>query len=343
MNSKEIRELKFELTELLQNASVRSLTKDENGRVEEIKRELSNIEKEGDDNMSERKLSNVQEGFVRFLQSGERANNLSYKDNQVVVPKEVLSEVMHIVRENAPLVAQAKVITNVVGDLTLPSLDKMVASYGEEFTAISAQTTGMGGITLKSHLINALAKISNKLINSTPVNVLNEVVVELGMAVADFFNKELINGTKSAGKIEGLIEATQVVTFTTKVSADEVIDAYAMLPKKYADGAIFVCNRAMFGAIKKLKDGAGQYLISFDNGLGYSILGCEICVDDNCPADTAFFVGKEAQAVKIDENLAIQVLRERYADENAVGVKATLYADAKIRDQKAVVKIVKGE
>jgi HK97 family phage major capsid protein len=71
------------------------------------------------------------------------------------------------------------------------------------------------------------------------------------------------------------------------------------------------------------------------------LLGKPVFISDNMPAmatgNMAVVYGDlNGLAVKFSEDINIQVLREKYADEHAVGVIGWLELDAKIADQQKI-------
>ena len=92
-------------------------------------------------------------------------------------------------------------------------------------------------------------------------------------------------------------------------------------------------------AIRKLKDGQNNYLLNrdFNARWGYTLLGKEVYVSDNMPDMAA---GKRAilygdfsgLAVKMTENWEINILREKFATQHALGVYAYLEMDSKIEN-----------
>jgi HK97 family phage major capsid protein len=110
-------------------------------------------------------------------------------------------------------------------------------------------------------------------------------------------------------------------------------------------------SKATRTAIRKLKDGTGNYLLNQDLKArwGYTLLGREVYISENMPDAEA---GKRAiiygdfsgLAVKITENWEINILRERFAIQHALGVYAYLEMDSKIENaQKLTCLTMKAE
>ena len=93
----------------------------------------------------------------------------------------------------------------------------------------------------------------------------------------------------------------------------------------------------------------GRYLLQDDISLpfGKSLLGKPVYVSDNMPeigaGNTVIYYGDmRGLATKFSEDVNIQVLREKYADQHAVGVVGWLEFDAKVEDAQKVARLVMG-
>ena len=103
-----------------------------------------------------------------------------------------------------------------------------------------------------------------------------------------------------------------------------------------------------FTAVKKLKDGNSRYLLQDDvtGDFPYRLLGKPVFLSDNMPTmaagSSAVFYGDcSGLAVNFRENISLEILREKYATQHAVGVVAWFEFDARIMDNQrlAVLKM----
>ena len=120
-----------------------------------------------------------------------------------------------------------------------------------------------------------------------------------------------------------------------------------MIKDQFQDGAIWIMSPSTRTAIRELKDNMGRYMLQDDISLpfGQSLLGKPVFVSDNMPnmgaGNTVVYYGNlKGLATKFAENLNIQVLREKYADQHADGVIAWLELDAKVQDAQQIAKLV---
>lgn len=231
--------------------------------------------------------------------------------------------------------------------VTLPSYDestqKITMAYATEFTALTSSSGKFTSISLGGFLAGALTKISMSLINNSKFDIVSYVIRKMAEAVSEWLENELINGTD--GKIEGVSKVTAAVTAAaaTAITADELIDLQESIPDKLQPGCIWVMSRATRTAIRKLKDGEGNYLLNKDATAkwGYSLFGHDVYVSQSMPDMAAgkravLYLDPTGLAVKVAENPSVQVLREKFADEHAVGVICWMEVDSKVENKQKI-------
>ena len=102
-------------------------------------------------------------------------------------------------------------------------------------------------------------------------------------------------------------------------------------------------------AIRKLKDKDGNYILNKDATAqwGYTLLGKPVYVSDNMPAmksnSKAIYYGDmSGLAVKVSENVSIEILREKFATQHAIGVVGWMEIDSKIENQQKIAVLKMG-
>ena len=102
-------------------------------------------------------------------------------------------------------------------------------------------------------------------------------------------------------------------------------------------------SRATRTAIRKLKDGDGNYLLNKDATAkwGYSLFSHDVYVSQSMPDMAAgkravLYLDPTGLAVKVAENPSVQVLREKFADEHAVGVICWMEVDSKVENKQKI-------
>lgn len=280
--------------------------------------------------------------YIRGEVLQERADiNMTTGDNGAVIPSSIAGKIIKKVHDISPIFQLAERY-NVSGNLSIPYYDEssqqITMAYASEFTDLESTSGKFASIELKGFLAGALSKVSKSLINNSSFDIVPFVINEMAEAVARWIEKELLNGTKD--KIDGLSKVTTLTAAAqAAVTADELIDVQEEIPDVYQADAIWIMSKKTRTAIRKLKDSDGNYILNKDatSRWGYTLFGKDVYTSENMPDMAA---GKRAilygdmsgLAVKISENMNIQVLQEKFATQHAVGIISWIELDAKIQN-----------
>lgn len=285
--------------------------------------------------------------YIRGTYTEERAEtNLDFGTNGAVIPASIANKIIEKVKDVSPIFTLADTY-NVGGNLTIPKYDettqKITMAYADEFTELTSSSGKFASIELKGYLAAALTKVSKKLINNSGFDIVSYVITKMAEAIVEWTEGEMLNGTDE--KIEGISKCTQVVTTegVGVVTSDDLIDLQEEVPDRYQGDCIWVMNRKTRKQIRKLKDADGNYLLNKDltSKWGYTLLGTDVYCSDNMPE---IATGKKAVcygdfsglAMKLSETPEIEVLREKFATQHAVGVIAWMEMDCKIEDEQKI-------
>lgn len=364
-------DLVLEMTNIVEaaKAETRTLTDEEETRYEEIKKEISKIDKTLQVIEEQRTFNNIipakksasEEGleleeraFANYIRGvvETRATNLALGDNGAVIPKTIAQKIIKKVYDISPIY-QLATRYNVKGDLTIPYYDEsssaITTAYATEFTDLESSSGKFLNIELKGYLAGALTKVSKSLLNNSNFDLISFVITAMAESIAKFIEKELLKG--SLNKITGLSTVKQKITAAsaTAVTADELIDVQEMVPDVYQAGAIWIMNKSTRSAIRKLKDNDGNYLLNKDVSAkwGYTLLGKDVYTSENmdeiASEKTSIYYGDmSGLAVKLSEDINIEVLREKYATQHAIGVVGWVELDSKIENEQKIAALVMG-
>jgi HK97 family phage major capsid protein len=286
------------------------------------------------------------EAYIRGTVN-ERANNMTKTDNGAVIPQTIADKIIKKVYDICPILERSTKY-NVKGTLTVPYYDEdttaLTVAYQTEFSPIASNVGQFTSqITLTGFLAGALAKISRSLINNAQFNIVDHVIDIMAEHIARFIEGELLNGTED--KVDGLSTLTNVVTAesASAITADEVVKLHDAIKDRYQSNAIWIMSPATRTALRLLKDEMGRYLLQDDISLpfGTSLLGKPVYVSDNMPEIATgkrviFYGDMKGLATKFSESINVEVLREKYADEHAVGVIGWFEFDAKVEDAQKI-------
>ncbi|KAK9680618.1 Phage capsid family [Popillia japonica] len=142
------------------------------------------------------------------------------------------------------------------------------------------------------------------------------------------------------------IEQSVSVAAVDAITADELIDLQEVIKDAFQRDSIWIMAPSTRTAIRKLKDGNGRYMLQDDinNGFGYSLLGKPVYVSDNMPAmatgaNAIYYGDMSGLAVKFVETLEIQILREHYATQHALGAVGWIEFDSKVENAQKIAQL----
>lgn len=278
----------------------------------------------------------------------EARANLTKTDNGVVIPQTIANKIITKVKDICPILTMATVY-NVKGKLVVPvwgdgdSNENITCAYATEFTDLTSKSGKFTSVELTGYLAGALTKVSKSLVNNSDFDLVTFVIGEMAKAMAEFLEKECIQGT--SGKMTGIMSATQTVTTAsaTAITSDELIDLQDTLPDVFQAKACWIMRKSTRTALRKLKNEEGEYILNKDltTPFGYSLLGKPVYVTDSVDAIEA---GKNVIAygdmsgltIKLAEQVELQVLQEIFAAQHALGVVGWVEADSKITETQKI-------
>lgn len=300
------------------------------------------------------------EAYIRGTALNQRNDvNLVPANNGAVIPTTIANKIIKKVYDICPILEKSSKY-NMKGTLDIPfypaSADTVITvAYHDEFEELTSTNGNFSKITLTGFLAGALSKISRSLINNAAFDIVGFVVDEMAYAIKRFIEKELLIGTPGNGstipaKVLGLSSLTNAITTAAadKITADEVIDLHDAIKDEFQNGAIWIMSPATRTYLRKLKASTGVYLLNDDvsTPFGTSILGKPVYVSDNMPDYTedgkvAIYYGDmSGLATKFSEEINIEVLREKFATQHAVGIVGWFEFDSKVENEQKIAKLV---
>ena len=293
------------------------------------------------------------ENFIRGTVVHERAGELTPATSGSniglggkLIPETIANYIIRKVYDICPILEMSQKF-NVKGILDVPyypaDASGMNVAYAEEFKALTSSSGSFDTVQLKGFLAGVLTKVSRSLINNTDFDIVGFVADEMALAIKRFIEKECLVGTPD--KITGLSTLTNVITAASKtaITADEVVKLHDAIKDEFQNNAIWIMSPSTRTALRLLKSQTGYYLLNDDvsTPFGTSLLGKPVYVSDNMPdiaqGKTCIFYGDmRGLGTKFSEEINIEVLRERFADEHAYGVIGWLEFDAKVIDEQQI-------
>ena len=237
----------------------------------------------------------------------------------------------------------ANVITTSSGDRKIPVVaSKGTASWIDEEGSIPESDDSFGQVSIGAYKLGTMIKVSEELLNDSVFNLENYIAKEFARRIGNKEEDAFFTGDGS-GKPTGLLSATGgaqigvTAASATAITVDEILDLFYSLKAPYRNKAVFVMNDATVKAIRKLKDGQGQYIWqpSLQAGTPDTIL--------NRPVYTSAYVPNIAASAKSiifgdfgyywvadRQGRVFKRLNELYAATGQVGFVATQRVDGKL-------------
>ena len=297
----------------------------------------------------ERAFANYIRGVVTHTREGE----LAPANNGKIIPVTIAKKIIELVYDICPILEKSEKY-NVKGKLEIPyypadGSTQITVAFAEEFTDLASSTGNFTTVTLDGYLAGALTKISKSLINNTDIDIVGFVVKRMAYDIARFIEANLLG--KGNGSVDGLGDATNITTLTsaTAITGDDLIDLQGSIKDVYQANAIWIMSPSTRDALRKLKDDVGRYLLNDDitAPFGKTLLGKPVYVSDNmddigASKKVIYYGDMSGLATKFTEEMHVEVLREVYAAQHAVGVVGWLEFDATVQDQQKIAVLKMG-
>lgn len=183
-----------------------------------------------------------------------------------LVPDEFEHQLVEALQDVNAFRGIARVIQTASGDRKIPVVSaEGTASWIDEEGEITDTDTTFGQVTLGAYKLATLMKVSEELLRDSVFNLDAYIAGEFARRIGNEEEKAFMIGNGS-GKPTGIFDATGggsvgvTAASETAITADEVLDLFYSLKAPYRTRATWVLNDATIKAIRKLKDGSGQYL-----------------------------------------------------------------------------------
>ncbi len=316
--------------------------------IEKCRRDYgSDIEKMPEEKRDDEKAAEAEErAFVNYIRNIDidaetRADsNWTVSGNNAVIPTRIANKILEEVKDRCNIFAYATKY-NMGGTLNFPVYDesegKITMAYAEEFKGLSSTSASFRSVSLTGFLSGALTKVSKSLLNNSQFDLFPYIVSKVAEAIVDWLETELLKGTE--GHIEGL---SSVEASVTALNADGLIDLQDSIKQALQKNCRWIMNPKTKSKIRKLKDGQGNYLLERDYTTGngqWTLLGKPVEITDAMDDDDIFYGDFSGLYIKIAENPTIEVLREQYLNEHAIGINTWLEIDAKVIEPQKIKRL----
>lgn len=296
----------------------------------------------------ERAFADFINGKITEMRAGEQ--NVTMSNNGAIIPESIANRIIDTVTELCPILSGAE-IYHVKGTLKIPKWTKanghdITVGFAEEFTELTADSGKFESVDLSGYLAGALTLIGRSVENNSAVNLVNFVVRKMSEKIAEFYEKTLLNGSTHT---QGALSTQNIVTATKadSLSFSDIVKLQSAIKQPFQKKACWTMSPEAFTSIKLLTDTNGRPLLEPDatKDFPYTILGKPVYISDNMPkigagAKSILYGDYSGLSVNMRENISIEILREKYATQHALGVVAWFEFDSKITDEQKLAVLV---
>ncbi len=273
-------------------------------------------------------------------------NSLSIGDDTeggYLVPDEFERTLIQTLEEENIFRKLAKVIQTSSGDKKIPVVvTKGTASWLDEGEEYEESDSVFGQTSIGAYKLGTMIKVSDELLNDSIFNIESYISTEFARRIGAKEEEAFLVGD-GIGKPTGIFNSTGGAELgitagsATAITADEIIDLVYSLKAPYRKNASFIMNDATIKAIRKLKDGQGQYLWqpSVTVGTPDTILNRPVITSQFMPttgagAKTILFGDFSYYWIADRQGRTFKRLNELYAANGQVGFLASQRLDGKL-------------
>jgi len=207
-----------------------------------------------------------------------------------LAPPEYVRELIKGIIEYSPIRSIARIRRTTHRSIQMPKRTGTFAAQWVAESGTRSETTGyaVGLEEIPAHELYALVDISEQEVEDSVFNLEAEMNGEFVEQFAKAEGNAFVSGN-SVGRPQGILSNSSV---GNTAGPDDAIDANSLIAvahtvkAEYARNGTFVMNRSTLAALRKLQDGAGQYVFQpglYQMGVGSSVLGHPIVEATDMP------------------------------------------------------------
>ena len=294
-------------------------------------------------NLSTKEVDNSLHIFDKWVRKGEQGLDemetkaLTVSDDTqagYLAPPEYVRELIKTITEVTPFRSAARVRTTAQKSVQIPSRTATFSAQWVAETGSRSETTGYTTALeeIPTHELYALVDISSQELEDSAFNLEAEMQSEFATQFAKAEGNSFILGD-AIGKPEGVITNSSVGTTNsgsgTLLTGDGLIELVHAIKSDYGANASFMFNRTTLGAIRKLKDSAGQYVFQAgmmltagvpNTVLGYPYIEAPDLADVGSSAKPVIF-GDFSRGYMIVDRVNLSVLRDPFTQATSGNVR----------------------
>jgi len=261
-----------------------------------------------------------------------------------IVPTEFGNRLMQAL-EDRNIMRQIASVSSTSSEKKIPvASDSGSATWVSEEGAFSTADASFSQKSVDAYKAGTIIKVSEELLYDNTYNLEGYIQSRFVRRIGDLEEAAFVNGsgTKPTGFLQDADNAT-TATAADAVTADELIDLYHGPSRPYRKNGAWLMNDGTAKAIRKLKDGNGQYLWQpgLQAGQPDILLGAPVKITGDMPdlgsANKPIAFGDFSFYEIFDrEGIFLQRLNELYAENGQIGFRAYKRVDGLLMLAEAV-------
>lgn len=221
------------------------------------------------------KTGRASDEYKRAFWNGMR-NKMSYEvqnalsigtdsEGGYLVPDEYERKLVEALQDEVFFRSLATVIRTSSGDRKIPIVtSRGEAAWIDEGGQFPESDDSFGQTSIGAYKLATMIKVSDELLNDSVFNIEAYISKEFGRRIGAKEEEAFFVGD-GKGKPTGLFNATGgadtgITAASTSITFDDVMDLYYSLRAPYRNKATWLLNDSTVKAIRKLKDGNGNYI-----------------------------------------------------------------------------------
>ena len=260
-----------------------------------------------------------------------------------LVPDEYERTLIDKLEEQNIFRSLAHVISTSSGDRKIPVVaSKGTAAWIDEEAQYPESDDAFGQVAIGAYKLATMIKVSEELLNDSVFDIAAYIAKEFARRIGAAEEEAFFTGN-GTGRPTGILSASTgaevgvTAASATALTFDEVMDLYYSLRSPYRRNAVFIMNDATIKALRKLKNGNGDYIWqpSVTAGVPDTILNRPVHTSAFMPtlaadAKTILFGDLGYYWVADRVGRSFKRLNELYAPTGQVGFQASQRVDGKL-------------
>lgn len=242
-----------------------------------------------------------------------------------LAPDQFVAELLRNVVQFSPVRAAARVANTSSAAVVLPKRTAgPTASWVGEGPAARPETApAYGQNRFPVHEAACFVDVSTAMLEDSAFDVASELAFDFAEEFGRIEGSAFVSGSGVLQPVGFLIDAGLAYTpsgHASQITADGLIDLFHALAPAYRGNGVWMMNSTTLAAIRKLKDGTGNYLVLTAGLAGQvttTLLGRPIVEAPDMPSITGnaypIVFGDFSQAYRVFDRVQLAVLRDPYS------------------------------